>query len=53
MILDQGGPQSGFEGFSILQRDVGYRLHGIQILGQADGEASVTEFRDEPAQEVQ
>ena len=53
VVLDQRGAQGVLEGFTILQRDVGDRLHGVEVLGQADREARVAEFGDEPAQEVQ
>ena len=53
VVLDQRGAQGVLEGFPVLQRDMGDRLHGVQVLGQADREARFAEFGDEPAQEVQ
>ena len=44
--------QCVLEGLAILERDVLHRLHGVEVLGEADRQARVAELDDEAAEQM-
>jgi hypothetical protein len=53
VVLHQGGAQRVLEGLTVLEGRVGQRLHGVEVLGEADRQAGLTELDDEPGQQVE
>ena len=51
VVLHQRGGQGVLEGLPVLERDVRDRLHGVEVLGQADREPGRAQLADEPAEQ--
>ncbi len=53
VVLHQGGTQGVLEGLAILEGDVGHRLHGVEVLGEADRQTGLAQLHDEARQQLQ
>ena len=53
LVLHQSGGQGVLEGVAVLDRDVLDRLHGVEVLGEAGGDAHGPQLRDEAVEQVQ
>src|SRR4029077_3169284 len=53
VVLHQRRRQRVLERRAVLERDVLHRLHRVEVLGQAHGEARLTQLHDEPVQELE
>ena len=46
LVFDQRRSEGELEGFAVVDRDVGYRLHGIEVLGQAHRQPGGAQLND-------
>ena len=53
VVLHQRGRQGVLERLAVLERDVLDRLHGVEVLGEADRQARLAQLGDEPGEQLE